>query len=111
MRIFRATASDETTITEIQRLVSAMTDRENRLVTLLSTPLLMKPPPKYLNKSKCEKMLNFKKAAPFAMKVKMMFTKYSPAEKQTAQTYDLKIVEIAIAMRENSQIFIIKSPI
>ncbi len=56
-------------------------------------------------------MLNFKKAAPFAMKVKMMFTKYSPAEKQTAQTYDLKIVEIAIAMRENSQIFIIRSPI
>ena len=84
--------------------MSAKTERENRFVTLLSVPLLMKLPPKYLNKSKCEKRLNLNHEAPCAMKVKIILIKYSPAERQNAKTYDLNIVDMAIAMRAKSQI-------
>lgn len=86
MTIFSTTATIETIMTERHRFVSAITEFENKLVTLLSVVLLIKLPPKYLNKSKCEKRLNIRNVAPFAIKVMIMFTRYSPAERQTANT-------------------------
>ena len=77
--------------------VSAKTGEQNKLVILLEFEVEIKLPPKYLNKSREAKGLNFNQLAPFDINVKIIFNRYNPLLTQTDTTYDLKIVDIAIA--------------